>query len=301
MNNTSGKKGLYLGIGLNLVSILFAGMSKVLNKFSLSSLSPVVSGIFTSLFAAAFTFILLLIRHHKLTIIKNKLVILLGLTNAIGIILNYVALSTLSPVTVTLIARLYLIYVFALGAIFLKEKITRWDVFAIIICIMGSMLISNDRLQMGDNVVGIICSIFYPMMYAANNVIAKKLVEDNSASDVLFYNHAVSFIFLVIYLLFNLGSIGKITWVGIAFNFGGAFTNGFLSLLLFFASLKFITAGRANIVRALGPIVVVAYSYFFFPVEITLQFIIGTILLIIATIMETVQSAKLEEIKSQQS
>lgn len=284
------KNKQYLGIELNLISLLFSSISPVLNKFSLVSLSPVLGGFLTSFFAATFTLILLLVMYHNLSFIKNKVVIILGLTNAIGIILQYIALSNLSPVTVTLIARIYLVYVFILGALFLKERIRAWDYVAIVACILGSILVSSNRFQLDDSLVGIICAFIYPLMYAANNIAAKYLVDDYRPTDVLFYNHLVSAGFLLLYLLFNLGSIGKVPVQGVAFNFAGAFCNGFMSLLLFYTGLKYITAGHANIVRALGPLVVIVYSYFFFPVAITPQIIGGAVLLIVATTIVTVNS-----------
>ncbi|HJA73316.1 MAG TPA: hypothetical protein H9783_03575 [Candidatus Limosilactobacillus faecipullorum] len=60
-----------------------------------------------------------------------------------------------------------------------------------------------------------------------------------------------------------------------------------MSLLLFYTSLKYITAGHANIVRALGPLVVITYSAFFFPISITPSIVGGAILLIIATAIVT--------------
>ena len=136
MNIKSVPKKQLWGIELNLISLLFSSISPVLNKFSLTSLSPVVGGIFTSAFAAIFTFATILItrRHVSLTNLKSLWLWLLGGTNAIGIILQYIALSTLSPITVTLIARMYLVYVFFLSYIFLKEKITKWDYLAMVPC-----------------------------------------------------------------------------------------------------------------------------------------------------------------------
>ena len=147
MNIKSVPKKQLWGIELNLISLLFSSISPVLNKFSLTSLSPVVGGIFTSAFAAIFTFATILItrQHVSLTNLKSLWLWLLGGTNAIGIILQYIALSTLSPITVTLIARMYLVYVFFLSYIFLKEKITKWDYLAIILCILGSFFISGIK------------------------------------------------------------------------------------------------------------------------------------------------------------
>ena len=83
MNIKSVPKKQLWGIELNLVSLLFSSISPVLNKFSLTSLSPVVGGIFTSAFAAIFTFATILItrQHISLINLKRLWLWLLGGTN----------------------------------------------------------------------------------------------------------------------------------------------------------------------------------------------------------------------------
>lgn len=290
MNSTkSFSKAQLWGVELNLISLLFSSISPVLNKFSLTSLSPVIGGIFTSLFAAVFVLITIIFRHQTISwhSFANPWLWLLGGTNAIGIILQYVALSLLSPITVTLIARMYLVYVFVLSYIFLREKIERLDYLAIVLCIIGSFLISGGRLQLSDNGWGIICAFIYPLMYAANNITAKHLVADAHPNSVLFYNHSTSAILLLIFALASGTSFKGISSSAVAFNFGGAFFNGFLSLLLFYTSLKFISAGKANIVRAIGPVIVIIYSAFFFPVQVTPSLILGAILVLTASVIVT--------------
>jgi len=286
VNSMTTKKAQLLGVELNLISLLFSSISPVLNKFSLVSLNPVIGALFTSVFAAIFNLILIFVMYHDFSIIRNKWVIALGLSNAVGVILQYIALTLLSPVTVTLIARIYLVYVFALSYAFLKEKLVKWDYLAIAMCIGGSIFVSTGRIQI-DSIWGIVCAFIYPLMYAINNIIAKYLVEDNNPGNVLFYNHLVSAVLLFVYALIIPGTFGGIQAKAVTFNFFGAFFNGFLSLLLFYTSLKFITAGKANIVRALGPIVVIIYSYFFFPIQITANIIIGALLLITSTAIVT--------------
>lgn len=289
MNSKLASRGQLWGVELNLISLLFSSISPVLNKFSLTSLTPVVGGIFTSIFAAFFVFCTILITRNPIsfTALKNPWLWLLGGTNAIGIILQYVALSLLSPITVTLIARMYLVYVFVLSYIFLRERIEKWDYLAIILCIVGSFLISGGRLQLSDNGWGIICAFIYPLMYAANNITAKHLVSDTHPSNVLFYNHTTSAILLLVFAIASGTSFKGISGQAVAFNFGGAFFNGFMSLLLFYTSLKFISAGKANIVRAFGPVIVIIYSAFFFPVQVTPSLVTGALLVIIASTIVT--------------
>ena len=285
-NASKVKNSTLIGVELNLISLLFSSIAPILNKFALVSLNPIIGGFFTSFFAMLLTGGVVVAQAHRIAIIKNPWFFLLGATNAMGVLLQYVALSLLSPVTVTLIARIYLVYVFFLGWLFLKEGLQAWDYVAIITCIAGSILVSGGRAQV-DSAWGLLCAFLYPFMYAANNVIAKALVKDTASSTTLFYNHLVSAVVLLVCTFFTPQVWQGLSARAIAFNFGGALCNGFMSLLLFYTSLKCITAGHANIVRALGPLIVIAYSAFFFPISITPSIVGGAILLIIATAIVT--------------
>ncbi|MCI2032865.1 MAG: DMT family transporter [Lactobacillus sp.] len=291
-----GTKTQLLGIELNFISLVFSAIAKVLNKFALGGLSPVFGALMTSVFAAGFTLILIGIQDRELEAIRNPAVLWLGLTNGLGVILQYVALSFISPVTVTLIAQVYLIYVFILAYFGLHEKLRGLDYLAIVCCLTGAFLVGNYQLQLDfSSLVGVLAAFVYPLMFAANNLLAKYLVDQKSQrpNGVLLYNHGVSAAFMLIAAFLVPKSFAGITTQALAFNFGGAFFNGFLALLLFFISLKYITAGRANIVRASGPLFVIVLSYVFFPVPITPQLLIGALLLIAATsIVTATQAAK---------
>ena len=132
---------------MNLISLLFSSISPILNKFSLVSLNAVVGGVLTSTFAATFNLILIMVTYKKVSIVKDKMVIILGATNAIGVLLQYIALATLSLVTVTPIARTYLVPVLFLGAIFLKERIRGGVHAAIAACMAHSISASPGAAQ----------------------------------------------------------------------------------------------------------------------------------------------------------
>lgn len=296
MMEQKGTKTQLLGIELNFVSLVFSAIAKVLNKFALGGLSPVFGALMTSIFAAGFTLILIGIQDHELSVIRHPAVLWLGLTNGIGVILQYLALSLISPVTVTLIAQVYLIYVFILAYFCLHEKLGHLDYLAIACCLTGAFLVGNYQLKLDlSSALGVLAAFVYPLMFAANNLLAKYLVDQKKQrpNGVLLYNHGVSAALMLLAAFIIPKSFAGITLQALTFNFGGAFFNGFLALLLFFISLKYITAGRANIVRASGPLFVIALSYVFFPVPLTPQLLIGALLLIVATsIVTTTQAAK---------
>uniref|UniRef100_UPI0039088806 EamA family transporter n=1 Tax=Fructobacillus pseudoficulneus TaxID=220714 RepID=UPI0039088806 len=89
------------GIWLNLSSVVVMSLTPVLNKFSMSTLTPLQASFLNALFSAIITYSVIKLKRQAIpNLFKNKLVILLGITNAIGILLQYVSVSLLDPVSV---------------------------------------------------------------------------------------------------------------------------------------------------------------------------------------------------------
>src|SRR5699024_8513153 len=88
MNIKSVPKKQLWGIELNLISLLFSSISPVLNKFSLTSLSPVVCGII----AVSLTLLIAQILHQRGTLILVLAgIVISGFMQALVGLLKYIA------------------------------------------------------------------------------------------------------------------------------------------------------------------------------------------------------------------
>lgn len=271
------------GILLNLSSVAIMSLTPVLNKLSLSTITPLQAGFLNAVFSALITFFVIKVRKQKIpNLFKNKLVLLLGLTNAIGIILQYVSVSLLDPVSVGLFGRFYIIFALLLSVVIMHEKISKYDLMPIALTLIGTVFITNFHGSI-NSYIGVITAISYTFFFALTNMLAKKNLENVDSNTLLLYNQGISAVLLGIVLLcanqvvFDLSS-------GVAAIFGSAFASGFLGLYLFYEGLKYISFRDANLIRALNPVFVFVFSIPFFKVPMTTNFIIGGILIIISII-----------------
>lgn len=273
------KKG-YL---FNIISVAIMSLTPILNKLSLTDLSPIQASFFNALFSTLILLITVLFDKSKIKIYHNKSIWLLGITNTIGILLQYVSLSLLDPVSVGLLGRFYIIFALFLSVLFLNETLLKHDTLPIIFAIIGSFLITHFS---GDfnSILGVIAALSYTFFFALTNMLAKKTVKDIDSKTILLYNQATSTLLLGIILIVTNHLHTIHIGIGLFSILLSALCSGVIGLLLFYEGLKYISFREANIIRTLNPIFVFIFSFPFFPLPLTPKFITGAILIIISII-----------------
>ncbi|TSB45563.1 DMT family transporter [Alkalicoccobacillus porphyridii] len=283
------KKGLILSV----FSILIMSLTPLLNKFSLDYYSPVFAALLNSVFAGLFCYLYSLVIKERIRVVKSKMLWLIGLTNSIGLICLFVSLDLLSPITVGFVGRFYTIFAIMLAVFVLKEKLKRIDLVLIGLAIVGTFLFV-EKGATADSYIGIAAALMYTLFFALTNTLVKKTVEGISSNTILFYNNLISVVLIAGFMIIT-GDLGSMTFQaeGIIFILLGAFFSGFLGLILFYESIKLIDFSLANLIRAVGPIVVALYSYWFFPIEFTVSNVAGAILILGSIVLITIKPKKL--------
>lgn len=289
--NNVGEANINKGIWFNLSSVAVMSLTPVLNKISMSTLTPLQASFLNAIFSVIITYAVIKFKRQTIpNLFKNKLVILLGLTNAIGILLQYVSVSLLDPVSVGLFGRFYIVFALLLSIIIMHEKLAKSDIMPIILTLFGTILITNFHGSI-NSYFGILSAISYTFFFALTNMLAKKNIENVETNILLLYNQAISAIIIGIILLFANQIIFNFN-SGVISIFGSAFASGFLGLYLFYEGLKYISFRNANLIRALNPIFVFIFSFPFFKVPMTPSFILGGSLIIISILWLGIASRK---------
>ncbi|WP_179223737.1 DMT family transporter [Paenibacillus tyrfis] len=272
------------GVLLSVASVLVMSLSPLTNMFSLSSIDPMVASFYSSLFSALFCLLFLGVRKKSLTFVNDKRIYLLGVTNSIGVVCQYFSLFMLGPIAFGLIGRFYIIFSLALAVFILREKIKSTSYFPIVICILGSFLVVNTG-SSNNNMMGIMLGLLYTFLFALTNLLAKKLVNRIDSSIILFYNQIISTLLIGAFIWMTRGDY-KVFFAGesLLFIVIAAFCSGFLGIILFYESIKYIKFSVANLIRSLNPVIVFVYSYPFFPIEITAKFIAGSVMIVVSVI-----------------
>lgn len=234
----------------------------------------------------------MILTKKQFVMVKNYRIWLLGVLNTAGILLQYISTFYLDPVTVGLLGRFYIVFAILLSVILLKEKIVKNDIVPIIFTVIGSFLVSNFSTNI-NNLLGITCALAYTFFFALTNALAKKVIRDVDSQIILLYNQGTSTIILFLVMIVTSG-----TRISLGINQGmlyiiiSAICSGFIGLMLFYESLKYISYREANIVRASNPLFVFAFSLPFFKIPITINFVIGGMLIIASIVWMNVKKIR---------
>jgi drug/metabolite transporter (DMT)-like permease len=270
-----------LGLSLNLASVVVMSFSPLLNKFALQHINPSMAAVLNSIFAAALCYLYSRITRISIpSLWKNRSLWLIGLTNAVGVVCLFLSLELLSPVMIGVLGRFYIVFAILLSALFLKEPLSRSEIALIVTAVIGMFLFVNKGIHF-ENWAGTFLALLYTLLFALTNTLVKMNVQDIEANSILFYNNAISMVFIIGYI-FITGCIDyhEINAVGSVYVFLSALLSGFIGLLLFYNGLKYIKFSTANLIRSTSPIWVAIIAWPFFPADLTLVNIIGAIILI---------------------
>ena len=175
-----------VGLLLNLLSVAVMEVTPVMNKWSMNTLSPLAASFYNALVSLVLTFITIGATHTKLVWVKSPIIWVLGLTNCLGIVLQYLSLFFLDPVSVGLIGRFYIVFAILLSVFLLHERFDRREIVLIGLCIAGTALVSDFSGRMTD-MLGLVCAFGYTFSFALTNTLAKKALARVDEKILLLY------------------------------------------------------------------------------------------------------------------
>lgn len=286
------------GAILSLLSSMLFATQFPLIKLGLSHIPAPVAAIFECLFTGLLCLLSARVLGHSVRLVFKKELLLAGLLNAAGLIFLFEGLARMHPGILGLIGRLYFVYAMLISYLHFQERPSRTEMALIALAILGVFLIS---FQTGGTSVGsalgIIFAFLYPALFAIQNALIKPIVCTLDTSTVLMNTKTYALVPLLVYFLVRHGGSDiPISLTGIEIIFVSTFLSTFLGLLLFYKALRIATFRFANLMKATEPVFVLIFSYALFPVELTPQNMIGT-LLILASVgfVAFMQSAQASE------
>lgn len=166
----------------------------------------------------------------------------------------------------------------------------RSDALPILMTILGSFVIAGID---GDfsNILGVVGAVSYTFFFALTNILAKKGLEKADAQIVLLYNQLISSILLLLVMLFT-GQGNIQIGSGVSTVFISALCSGFVGLLLFYESLKYISFRNSNLIRTSSPIFVFLLSIPFLPVHLTINLLVGGGLIIVSVFLMNIHKGE---------
>lgn len=190
------------GIKMALITMMVSGVSIFINKFAVGAIKPalVFTGVKNSL--VGIMVIAFLIGAKKLSEIKNLNKKQIGQLLAIGIIggslpfyLFFTGLTQIPAVNGALIHKTLVLWVALLGIKFLKEKINLNQIIAILVLFASNLVVGGFKgfsFSTGELMV-----LGATMLWAVENVIAKKVLKNVSADLVTAARMGIGSIILI--------------------------------------------------------------------------------------------------------
>ncbi len=270
-----------------LLSIVFASLLFGTMGILVREISVHVAPFLQVLLRAIFAFLLLGVfslnqKKHIITLFKKDSLLTI-ISGVIGYGLMLV-LFTLAIVHTTIANAFFLlfiepIFVIALAAIFLKEKLTKQIIVATILSIIGVFIIFNPS-GAGSNLLGNLYGIGAGIAYAIYIITSKQLGKNHNSTVVTLgtFLTALVFIFLATFFYESPVSltIPLITWVLIIL-FGAVNVSAYFLLNY---GLKHVTASYGSLLLLLEPVSASVFAFLFYKETLTLSTMIGSLFII---------------------
>lgn len=171
------------GVKLALITALVSGVSIFINKFAVGVITPplVFTGVKNSLVAILIISLILFSRKWKqLTKLDkgqlSKLALIGIIGGALPFYLFFTGLSQISAINGALIHKTLVLWVIVLAVPFLKEKLSTWQGLAVLILFVSNLLVGGFKGFAFS--VGELFVLMATLLWAVENIIAKKVLSD---------------------------------------------------------------------------------------------------------------------------
>ncbi len=273
------------------------GLSFPAMKWVFSYDSPITIMFYRYLISFFFLIPFFFIKYKKYIkeIINKKSILWLGVFNFGGALLQLIGIEKTSSTKSTIITQMLIIIVPVFAFFFLKERINKNKLIAIIISFIGAIILSTglnfNNIFDNSSVIGDVLVLISNFFWAFYIILTRKFTQNKSNFILLFSSLlAVVLIFTPITLIRN--DIIKISDMGIIISLFLAFFCTILPTLLYNFSLRKIEASTSAII---GPIEIVSsilVSYIFLGERLTLIEAIGGLLILVSFYMVILPSKK---------
>jgi drug/metabolite transporter (DMT)-like permease len=279
------KKEEIRGTFLVLLTALISGISIVVNKFFVVKIDPLI---FTALRAFFIGIIFLAISLYlkpaskKLNKAPWSSLFLIGIIGGgFAFWLFFTGLKLTTAGRAAFIHKTLPVYALVLAFIFLKEKITKKQVIAMIVMLLGLFLMEitkiSSEMQMGDILI-----IFATILWAVENTISKKVMLDKESNWVVTFSRMFFgslILFSIIFLAGKTPMILGLTAQQIVYIIVSA-SFLFLYVLTWYLGLRYINLSKASMILLLAPVISLILGAVWLNETIFLCQLIGSLLIL---------------------
>ena len=280
------KKQEVIGTGLILLTALISGASIVINKSFVAKVDPLLFTAIRAFFIGIFFFTISFYfsKTQKKKFKKASWTSLLS----IGIIgggfafwLFFTGLQLTTAGRAAFIHKTLPIYATILAIIFLKERVTKKQLIAMLIMIFGLVLMNLAKLT-PDIRIGDLLVLSATILWALENTISKKAMLNKESNWVVTFSRMFFgslLLFSIIIITGKLNLLFSLTSAQILYTTISA-TLLLLYVLTWYWGLKHINLSKASTILLISPVITLILSVLFLQEQILLIPLLGSILIL---------------------
>jgi drug/metabolite transporter (DMT)-like permease len=278
-----------------ILSSFLWGTSFVASKIGVGEVDPFLFALLRWLIAApVLIFAAYLFTDFDLSIFKDKILWLVGLLNAVGLFLQNAGMTSTTATNAVLLVDINVVFVAILASLVLKESITKFTIFGLLIGLLGVFIVSTggDFGKMTNgSLTGNLLVLLAGIVWAFYIVYQKAAV--NKHPDVLMMTSSVVVTTLIVSIpiallftqSFTLSTNGLMAAMYVALICtGGAF-------MLYIAGLRGKGATDSSIILLLEIVFAMMFAYLILGEVPDMLTAIGGILIISAIVLVSIQDS----------
>jgi drug/metabolite transporter (DMT)-like permease len=205
----------------------------------------------------------------------------LGSVVALGIF--YYGLDITNAITASFLERSWPLFAVVFAVVFLKEELSRTDIFGIVLVLLGSFIMIY-RPDVMLEVIGGLLLLLAAVLWGITTILGKHLLKTVDHYVVTFYRLLIAAIGGILIALFsgqvNL-DLSLSVWYAIILS---GVLPAFLGFLFYYKGLSMIKASKTATITSFTPLFAIVYAFLLLGEVITLVQIIGGILIIIGAV-----------------
>lgn len=190
-----------------------------------------------------------------------KALVCLGIVAGIGMIMTWSGLSILDPVFSSFIWRFFPVLTILLGVLILKERLSRHEVFAMLLMFAGSLWSMAGRWEIVGK--GVILTILACCLTSVQLLIAKSQTNLVHPNVLVVYRVGIGAVFTICWALATDTADFDVEARYWLITLLGAFLGPCASFLLTFRAYRYWSLSRSSIVLTAQPLLVLPLAYLF--------------------------------------
>ena len=184
-----------------------------------------------------------------------------SILTAVGAALWIASIWIIGPPLTSFLMKSQTLFTLMLGFIFLGERLNRWELFGIIITILGAVIVSYQK--EGYLLMGTLLALISAFFYSILSFLIKKIAQDLNMLTVASLRALGVSIVVFIYLTVT-GTFEMPSLLDVLFMTLGGISGAFIAKTSQFQSIKLLDVSRSTAVMPLESLFVVLFSYLFF-------------------------------------